>query len=209
MLKISFHIILLSLCVLPCQAQKVIQRSLDAKGVEKLEIVSDQVFLIKVETGSTDTIEVHTEVEGENYENVVLSVNKVEGTLRITTGYTPYFEAANDKLAAHKVISIEMTVTLPKHRSVFISSFLASVEASGSFENLYTGLNNGNCTLTDFLGNAQLNSRHGFIKVFAQPGVSGKAQSVRGRVENLLPAEGWYEVVAQSVNGDVIMKSSQ
>ncbi len=192
-----------------CQAQKVIHRSLDAEGIQKLEIHSDQVFLIKIETLDTDTIEIITEVEGENYENVVLSVQDSQGVLRVTTAYTPYFEAANDKLAAHKVISIEMTLQVPKNLEVFVSSFIASVEAVGTYESFYTGLNNGNCTLHEFLGNAQLNSRHGFIKVYAKSGVFGKAISQRGKVANNLPELGLYEVIAQSVNGDVILEPTQ
>ncbi|MDC8002543.1 hypothetical protein POV27_00640 [Aureisphaera galaxeae] len=194
---------------LPGKAQKVIQRSLDAEGIKKLEITSDQVFLIKLEAKDTETIEIKTLVEGENYENVVLSVEEKEGVLRVKTGYTPYFEGANDKLAAHKVISIEMTLIIPENLSVFVSSFIASVQATGFFENLYTGLNNGNCTLQDFLGNAQLNSRNGFIHVTAEAGVMGTAHSQRGKVNNSLPKTGWYEVTAQSVNGDVILKPSQ
>ncbi|GAB5398516.1 MAG: hypothetical protein Aureis2KO_01010 [Aureisphaera sp.] len=209
MKKIGIHIAAFFGIIFSCQSQKVIQRSLDAENIEKIEIASDQVFLIKLQTIATETIEILTEVEGENYENVLLSAHEKNGTLYIKTGYTPYFEAANDKLAAHKVISIEMTLLIPKNLSVYVSSFIASVEAQGEFKNLYTGLNNGNCTLTNFLGDAQLNSRHGFISVHADLGVKGKAFSQRGKVENTLPKEGWYEVSAQSVNGDVILKPTQ
>ncbi len=209
MQKRCIYIILFILTLSPCWGQKIIQRSLDAAGIKRVEITSDQVFFIKIEASNTPTIQVHTEVEGENYENVVLSLSEKDGTLAVKTGYTPYFEANNDKLAAHKVISIEMTLSIPENLEVFISSFIASVEATGVFKNLYTGLNNGNCTLTNYLGDAQLNTRNGFIKVNAQAGVHGTAFSQRGRVEDQLPETGFYKVEAQSVNGDVILAPSQ
>ncbi len=190
--------------------QKTIEKGWEDIGIDKIEIISDQIFRIEAKSKDTRFINLRTEIEGENYENVVIDTAIKDKTLTITTGFTPYFNAANDKLAAHKVISIELYLEVPEGKELFVSSMLASFKAEGVFENIYTGLFRGNCELINYRGNAQLNTRHGNIEVYAQPSVKGLAKSQRGYIVLDLPITGNYLVEARSVNGDIsLLKSPQ
>ncbi|NND61995.1 MAG: hypothetical protein HKN48_02250 [Flavobacteriaceae bacterium] len=208
MLK-KFLLLSLMLAGLTTSAQKTIEKGWEAIGIDKIQIISDQVFNIEVIAKPSDYFYVRTEIDGENYENVVVDTSIKNKTLTIATGFTPYFDAANDKLAAHKVISIEMFIEIPENKEFLVSSLLASFKAQGNFKNVYTALFQGNCTLEDFEGNAQLNTRHGNINVSAVNNVKGDAISKRGKVKNTMDTIGIYLVKAQSVNGDISLSKSQ
>ncbi len=203
MVKKIIYILLLISFVSESFAQKVLQKEWDASGISKLVIESDEVFNIKITSEKTNTIKIDTHVEGENYEDVVLGVIEKEKSLILNTGYSPYFEAKNDKLAAHKVIAIEMEVTLPETMMVSIRSGIASVEGYGSFKSFEAGLESGNCILYNFRGNALLQTKQGAITVYAKENVKGKAISKRGIIHNTLPMKGKYTINAESIDGTI------
>ena len=64
-------------------------------------------------------------------------------------------------------------------------------------------LENGDCQLNDFLGNASIKTKHGNIKVHARENVSGRAFSTNGSVVNYLPGQAKYTIIAESRDGDI------
>lgn len=209
MLKFGISIALFFIIIAPVQSQKVLQKEWDATGIEKLVIASDEVFGITISAEKTDKIRVYTNVEGETYENVVLRTSEDEKTLTIKTDYSPYFEKFDDKLAAHKVLAIDMTVILPENLMAEISSSIASVNASGNFEDLSVSLRIGNCDVHNFKGNATLHTRKGYVNVRAMKGVSGSASSRHGTVANTLPKQGKYHIKAESIDGAITLLPTQ
>ncbi len=190
-------------CLHSTHAQKVLQKEWDQADVTTLIIDSDEVFTIDITASKTQKIRVYTSVEGETYESVVLRVAEKGNTRTIRTAYSPYFNKKDDKLAAHKVLAIDMIIEVPEGMSVEVRSAIASVSASGVFKELRVGLEDGNCDIANFLGNAALHTRQGAINVRALPGVRGTAVSKRGTVVNNLPGVGAYRVVAESVDGAI------
>jgi hypothetical protein len=189
----------------PCLAQKTIQKEFSTEGIKTLIIRDDAIFKLNIESSQTNSIKVIAHSYGENSENVVIEEKLRDKALYISTGFSPYFEKINDKLAANKVMSIEMEITLPKQMSVQIESKIASVTASGNYKNVDIGLGEGSCTLKNFSGNAMLLTKHGNITVFAQDRVKGTAFSRRGKVENKLPKQGKYAIKAESINGSIFL----
>lgn len=191
-------------------AQKELMKSWDASSFDSVEVISDEVFVIRVVSARINSIEVVIKVEGEHAEQLVLAVSKEQRVLSIAPELRPYFKAPNDKLAAHKVLSIEMEVRVPESFEFYTEAAIASVEARGSFKGFSAQLHDGNCTLFNFKGNADLFTRHGNIKVFAQDGVGAIVTSQRGKAENkLINPNSIFTVVAKSVNGDVIVMPTQ
>jgi len=190
-------------------AQKVIDKSWDTRGIERLEIISDDIFNIVINSSDTSSINVITKIEGEHYENVVLNISEENNTLKLSTGFTPYFKAMNDKLAAHKIISIEMELNISNKLIVFVRSSLTSLTTRGSFKDLQVELGNGNCVLNDFEGNAQLFTREGNITAIVQKTVKGRAKTKRGKLTNELSTTGNFSIDAESVNGDITLLKSQ
>ncbi|MCF6307346.1 MAG: hypothetical protein L3J09_05250 [Flavobacteriaceae bacterium] len=189
-------------------AQKIIEREFNASEITSIEINSDVIYHIKITSEKTKQIKIKTYIEGENYENVVLGiVEENNNILYINTSFTPFFKAKNDKLAVHKVISIEMELIVPESKVIKIEASIASVEITGKYKAVSVLLESGNCSLFKFKGNAKLKTKQGFIKVYASRDTFGLANSIKGVATNNLDSQrfknGYYRIVAESVSGDI------
>jgi len=209
MLKNIGYIALLVFVFSQAQAQKIMEKSWDASSIEHFEIISDEVYRITIISKATNRIYVRTKVEGEHSENVAVLVSEENKTLSLSSDFTPFFIMKNDKLAAHKVISIEMEIIIPYDMEVWVKGAIASVETVGAFRKIQLDLRNGNCVLNNFKGNAQLNSRNGNITVFARETGVFEVKSRTGSIKNELPNTGRFLIKAESVNGDITLLKSQ
>ncbi len=186
-----------------CSAQKVIQKEFSAEGIHSLSINDDAIYKVTIHSSEESTIKVSVHISGEHAESIIIEEKIINGKLSLKTGFAPFFILENDKLAAHKVMAIELQMTLPNEMAVDVKSKLASILAYGSFKNLSFSLENGSCILNDFSGSAQLKTIMGNITVLAQKNVSGKGISMNGTVENKLSEQGKFFVEAESVNGSI------
>lgn len=202
-------IILLLLPLYSGICQKVMDKHWSSEGIDVLKIRSDEVFNIFISNSKGSDIEAVIRVEGETYENVVLEVNEKDGTLSMETAYAPYFTPHNDKLAAHKVLAIEMHVRVPSGLQLNVEAEIASLVLNGNYEFVDIGLARGNCKVIDFAGNGRIYTKEGFIDVTAKAGVSGQARSKSGNVKNNLPAYGKYRLEAESISGDITLKQTK
>ncbi|MBT8262211.1 MAG: hypothetical protein KJO05_05280 [Bacteroidia bacterium] len=200
MQNLIFHIFVVFLITSQICAQKTIQKQWIVSAVDTVLIASDQIYNVRITSGSKETINLTTSVEGEVYETVVVKELISGKTLQIGTGHSPYFSPKNDKLAAHKVLSVEMVLTVPPNVAVVVHSKNTSVIAEGTIAYLETVLEKGHCTLQDFKGDARLFTVFGDISVAVHPGVGGRAISKEG-VTNELKLEGDYFIEAESING--------
>lgn len=199
----GFFLMLTVGLVFNAYSQKVIEKSWDAMAFNKLEISSDDVFKIKIVTAPTSEIKLISLIDGENYESLNIGATEKGKTLTLKPTYRPFFKPKNDKLAAHKLISIEMMLTIPESMEVSINAKIASLETQGSIQFLNANLSTGICVLRDFLGHATLNTKQGDITVFTYDTVSGKAISKYGIINNELSGKGKYQIKAESVNGNI------
>ncbi len=184
-------------------AQKIVEREIDATNLSAIEINSDEFFSIQITSGKTDKIKIKTRIEGEYYENVVLSILRQKELIKIMPEFSPFFDAKNDKLAAHKVLALEMELEIPEDYKIQIKSDLASIYIAGKFNSINAILGNGNCVFNDFTRNASLKTVHGSIVVYANKSVIGTAISKSGTIINELFKEGNYTIHAESITGDI------
>ncbi len=203
-MKYSFSILFLlyTATVLP---QKKLHKELSSKGISEIVITADEVFHIQILSEKTDKISIVATIEGEYYENVTIPISEKNEILSITTGYSPYFVKENDKLAAHKLIAIDLAIIVPENFTVSIQSKIASVLVRGNYKTFTVGLETGNCYFQHFLGNANLQTKHGFITVFARPDVTANCKSARGKIINALPKFGKYLIQAESIEGNITL----
>lgn len=190
-----------------CTAQKTIQKEFSAAGVQKLSVKDDAIYKITIHSSEEKIIKVSLHVSGEHSESIVIEENISEKTLSLKTGFMPFFTLENDKLAAHKLMAIEMKLTVPSYMAVEIQSKLASVFAEGKYKNLLVSLENAPCHLHNFSGNAHLKTVSGDITVVAYSTVSGTAVSQHGIVKNELSSDGKFFVEAESINGSIILQT--
>ena len=205
------HYITLIALIICSQAwsQKTMNKQWSSSGIEVLQLKSDEVYNIRLYSHEEPVIKTAIYAEGESNESVVLEARNIGDTLRLQTAYSPYFEAYNDKLAAHKVVAIEMTIFVPQDIQIDLEARLASVNTYGRFKELLVQLDQGNGTFENFQGNGRLYTRLGFINLNAVEGVGGQANSVFGKVINKLPESGRFRVEAESRHGNVYLGPSQ
>ncbi|WP_034260196.1 hypothetical protein [Altibacter lentus] len=203
MIRTVFYIIFFCSITSALTAQKMLQKEWDVAGIHSVILQSDVVYKVQILSEEINTINLITTIEGETFENVLIEATEEAGVLHLSTGYSPYFVPENDKLAAHKVLGIEMVLKVPKKLRVSLHSALASVKAVGTFTHLEVALEQGDCELLQFTGNATLQTLTGAIVVYATQGVSGTAVSKKGEVINLLPTTGDYKINAESRTGTI------
>lgn len=183
--------------------QKKINKQWEAEGIEKIEFSSDQVYLIEIHAVKTSSLKLEVHIEGEHSENVMVSSSITNKTLSLSTQYRPFFQIPNDKLAAHKALSVEVKLIVPEGMEVKISSPLAGLIVRGTYKRLDVTLDQGYCEVKNFLGEALLYTKGGAIIVWAKEGVAGSATSQHGTILNELQKEGNYYIRAESVNGNI------
>ncbi len=199
-----YFIIALSFFGTHCaMAQKIMKKEYTSTGITLVSIPDDAIYKITILPSLESKIEVDVYIYGDFAEAVVLEEHLLEGTLSLHTGFAPFFKTIDDKLAAHKVIAIELTLKVPQDLSLEVQSKLASVYVEGSYKNLAVSLADGGCYLRNFSGNAHLKTTTGTISVSAKDDVWGKAVSEYGVVENTLVKTKKFLVEAESIKGDI------
>ena len=202
-------LVLLFICFpLLAVAQKRIERTYDAQGIEALVIDSDAIFQIRLKTSSNPTIKVITQIDGETFESTLLNTKVVQNRLEISTGRPPDFIPFNDKRSAHKVLSIELDVEAPDGLDLEIRSTLAAVSGTGIFDNVQINLRRGGCRLVRFRGSGTINTISGPIYIETK-GVQVQAQSRNGNVV-IAPLDGdAQQLELKSIHGDITVVRSQ
>jgi putative adhesin len=203
MRQIFFIIAIVFLELKSSVAQKTIHKEFSSDGIKALSIVDDAIFKITIHSSEEKEIKLSVHISGEHSEDVIIEENLKNNKLSLKTGFSPFVFLEDDKLAAHKVLAVEIVLIVPNTISVEVKSKLASIFANGNFKALAVSLENSNCELRNFSGNAHLKTKDGNINVVAESGVSGIAISINGTVENMLPKRGKFTVQAESVNGNI------
>ncbi|WP_416446070.1 hypothetical protein ACH3O9_08050 [Leeuwenhoekiella sp. A16] len=145
--------------------QKHTVDQLELAGLKGIFVNSDQIFRVNIIAGDTKDVVISSGIEGETYESVLINTKVENDLVVITVGRTPDFEAFDDKLAAHKVMSVEIDITMPRNLDLWVDSALASVHASGNYKYVNINLSSGDCYLLDFTGNGVINTNRGDIMV--------------------------------------------
>ena len=124
-------------------AQKRSEQTFDKQDIKTLLINSNAIFKISITAQPVQEISIQTITDGETYESSLLHTKIIDQRLEITTGRTPDFIPFNDKLSAHKVLSIELEITVPQDFNVDIYSTLAEVNLQGRYRELQINLGRG------------------------------------------------------------------
>ncbi|MCX7551118.1 hypothetical protein [Xanthomarina sp. F2636L] len=188
--------------VFQMNAQKTTKKSFSAEGVSSLFIDGNSVFKIYIETVKTNNISIESFVEGENNEHVVLLAEIKDHQLHISSVYQPLFVAENDKLSAHKLISIEFKIRIPEQLNVFITSNIASIFMIGNYNQVTAELMNGSYNAENYKGSLLVNTIHGDIQV-ATDLSEVEVSSKHGTVEQEMLALGDKQIVLNSINGNI------
>ncbi|MDE0598836.1 hypothetical protein ACFO5T_02375 [Dokdonia genika] len=201
--------ILFILVTMSLYAQKRLTQTYDSTAIKELYIHSNEIFKIKITTGEVREITVATIIDGETFASTMLNTSTNDGVLKITTGKTPDYIPFNDKLAAHKVLAIELEIIIPIGLDVSIYSTLASVDTYGKLGQVRIDLGRGHFKGEEFRfrESGKINTISGSIYISSNL-VNVTAQSRNGKVD-IPPTQAEGPLLAiKSIHGDVTVVKS-
>ena len=179
------------------------EKTYDASTIKVLEIDGEGMFHISVVSTDTSLIKVAATIEGETFENIVLQVQHDQEKMTIAQGYAPFFIPKNDKLAAHKVIAIELQIIVPENMIVHCKTASAAFYGKGSFNELKVATLSGNCALDTFGGKGSVTTHSGNITATIAPTIIAQAISRQGSIFQETTAAPNPSLILQTNTGDI------
>jgi len=147
------------------EGQKVVEKSFLSPIGTTIQIDAVGCFEVHLETAEVDETSVVATFDGEYGNDLLVTVEEKGNTQIIGTSFRPSFEKHNDKLSAHKVISIALKVRIPNYRNVQVYGRSANVGISGIYETVNVRLNDGQCTMDCKTNTAEVITQSGDILV--------------------------------------------
>lgn len=148
-------------------AQKLVKKSVVNPETVSINIDTSNCFELILGTSNTNEVWVEAQIDGEYSKDLLLKVINEGSSVNIGTGFQPSFIAPNDKLSAHKIISIALKISVPKEMNVSIKGAYTNVMVSGEYAKIHVVLEDGACQLLNIKGAASINTKSGAIDVFS------------------------------------------
>lgn len=169
MFRVFFFIVV---CCFPsvALAQKQVQKSIDAQSIDFIQVDAGQCFEVVLTTEDTNTIAVKAQLEGEYSAGIDVNFRQDGSTLFVSTEFGTTFNLPNDKLSAHKVVSVSLHITVPNYKKVVVQGETTHVTAQGDYEYLGVVLSDGSCELRQVTSAASVKTHSGNISVVASDG---------------------------------------
>lgn len=186
-------------------AQTQLNRTIEATSIDFLQINADNCFELRLETVDSKEIMIKAQLEGEYSTDLELEVQKIGNTLVIGAGFRPGFVTPNDKLSAHKVVSIGLKIRLPKWKNVEVYGTNTRVVAKGDYQGLDIVLADGACELEQVSQNTTVKTHSGNILLKANTG-SVNAYSKYGNVEVIELPTGLNQYNLSTVTGNIELR---
>ncbi|MEX0362812.1 MAG: hypothetical protein AB3N10_17690 [Allomuricauda sp.] len=188
--------------------QKEIKKALLDSDIEFIQINADFCYQVTLQTAKTDEVYVAAQMEGEYAKDLLLTLEEEGATMLIGTGFHPNFTNPNDKLSAHKVISIALEIIVPEYRNVFLYGTSSNVDVLGSYEKLEVKLANGTCRLNNVREYVDVKTQKGDILVRAPRG-DFQAESTYGQVIKEEIPIGSNQYILSTVEGTIQLKKTK
>ncbi len=184
------------------QAQKMIKKSLINTNISAFQIDTDNCFELELIATTTDELIVEATIDGEYSEDLIVKINETGSTYFVSAGFRPNFIAPNDKLSAHKVVSIALRISLPAYNTVNVTGTNCNVLAKGMFSFLNVVLDDGHCTIDQVGQNTIVKTQSGDIRLLGEGG-NVVAASKYGQVINEFFPKGESDFSLHTVTGNV------
>ncbi len=144
-------------------AQKVVEKTLLNTDISTIQIDVSNCFEVNIETSAIDAMIVTATIDGEYKKDLELILKEDGAIVFVSAGFQPNFINPNDKLSAHKVVSIALDIQLPANKRINVFGSSCNVTARGTYEKLKVTLNDGACKLSEVFGNAEVMTQSGNI----------------------------------------------
>ncbi len=146
-------------------AQKVVKKTIVNERISSVQIDGGNIFEIQLNTHDGNEMILEARIDGEYNKELKLNIEEKGSTLIVSGDFEEGFKNPNDKLSAHKVISIAINISLPVQKYVNIFGTSCNVFTKGDFKQLTVTLNDGSCALNNTEGMIAVTSQSGNIWV--------------------------------------------
>ena len=128
-------------------AQRVVKKSLLKPNTSFIQIDATNCYEMVMETSESSEIMIEARINGEYKKDLLLNIREEGTSVTVSVGFHPNFVNPNDKLGAHKVISISLRVKIPSQQNVRVYGTACDVLATGAYKYLKVTLADGRCSL--------------------------------------------------------------
>lgn len=188
--------------------QKVIKKSLLNSNTSHIQLDTNNFFEVVVNTSSAQEIVLKAFIDGEYQKDLGLEIAEYGNTVMISAAFQPHFSFPNDKLSAHKLISISLHVQIPEFKEVFLFGTSANITVEGFFKNLKVSLNDGRCTIKDVGENVVATTQSGPISLEIGSGKI-KVESKYGTIDQEDIPDGNDQYALHSATGNISIRKSK
>ncbi|MGB5378087.1 hypothetical protein [Muriicola sp.] len=204
-----FAFFLISMAMLsPVLGQKTIKKVFLSPHVTAIQINTDLFFEVTVVTTKEKEMVLEASLEGEYQKDLGIEVRENGNTLFVAGEFQPYFNLPNDKLSAHKVVSISLHVIVPENKEVFLYGGSANIKAEGNYKELTVVLNDGTCTFGEVGQKVSATTQSGPINLAIARGTV-KAKSKYGTVAKEMIPDGEEQYDLSSTTGNITIKKAR
>ncbi|QBA65202.1 hypothetical protein [Muriicola soli] len=205
-MKHSFILVFLLLGIKPGLGQNVVRKVLLLPHITTIQIDADSLSQVSLETVSGSELSLEAVMEGEYKKDLSIELVEEGNTLRVSAAIQPFFIQPNDKLSAHKVIAISLSIGIPEDKIVYLYGTSARVSAMGIYKNLKVVLSDGQCVLKEAGDHISVTTQSGNIVLYTAGG-SIRVNTKYGRVERDSIPLGENNFALQSNSGNITIRS--
>ena len=202
MIKKAIFPLLFCVVLLPLKAQRIINKSFVNKHARFFYIDAGQAHKVSLGTNDSKEIRIKATIEGEYQNEIVLDIQESGSEIYIGTMFSPEFRAKNDKLSAHKVVSIALEIIVPQGRSANLKGSYTHLRASGNYKLLQVDLQDGSCHMDQLSGDIRVISNSAPILLESKSGVVDAATEYGQLQSDDLPL-GNSVYYLRSTNGNI------
>lgn len=146
-------------------AQKMVKKTAFNPDTSFILIDANGCFKVEITATRSKEIIVAALIDGEYKNDLLVKIEEDGPFIEISTGFQPNYIKPNDKLSAHKVISISLKVQIPENMKVRLFGSNTNVYANGRYKDLRITLDDGTCNFQSINGIAHAVTRSGDIYV--------------------------------------------
>ena len=206
--KVSTLLAVFFLALAGGNAQKIVKKTLINPESRAFQIDALNCFEVQIGTSRTNEIVIAASIEGEYQKDLLVNVEEEGSNVMISAGFQPNFKNPNDKLSAHKVISIALAISLPENTDVAIFGTTANVIAEGLYKRMSISLSDGDCRMANIGETVQVTTQKGNI-FLAAPAGQVDAQSNYGKVLGDSIPMGNSTFRLQAIEGNIHLKRTE
>lgn len=189
-------------------AQKIIKKTLINPESKSFQLDVTNSYQVNLSTSDSQEIIIAATLDGEYQKDLLVGIEEEGSNVMITAGFQPNFVNPNDKLSAHKVVSIALDVVLPRNVTATVFGTQANVVAKGVYERLNINLSDGDCRLKEISEKIEVKTQTGNIYLNTKSG-DINAQSSYGELFTDSIPLGNTIFNLRSVEGDIHVKRTK